>query len=37
MARKLRLEYAGSLLHRFHASGDTERPDFKRILSGFLA
>jgi putative transposase len=27
----------GSLLHRFHASGGTERPDFKRILSGFLA
>jgi hypothetical protein len=27
----------GSLLHRFHERGGTERPDFKRILSGFLA
>ena len=27
----------GSLLHRFHARGGTERPDFKHILSEFLA
>jgi len=27
----------GSLLHRFHERGGTERPEFKRVLSDFLA